>query len=64
MSINGKWTAVLNYTGGSVSVFNLTKSGTLQPYAQLIQDSERAVLIKTNRQEKAHVHERRFSHLR
>jgi 6-phosphogluconolactonase len=59
MSMNGKWLAVANYTGGNVSVFPITKSGSLQPYAQLIQDSGSS--INKDRQEKAHVHEAVFS---
>lgn len=58
-SDDGKWLAVANYTGGSVSVFPLNKNGSLQPYSQLIQDSGSSV--NKERQEKAHVHEAVFS---
>ena len=58
-SDDGKWLAVANYTGGSISVFPLNKNGSLQPYSQLIQDSGSS--INKERQEKAHVHAAVFS---
>ncbi|MDQ2718561.1 MAG: lactonase family protein [Bacteroidota bacterium] len=54
-----KWLAVANYTGGSTAMFPLNKNGTLKPYAELMQDSGSS--INKDRQEKAHVHETRFS---
>lgn len=59
-SNNGKWVAVANYSGGSVSVFPINENGSLRPYSQLIQDSGSSVNLE--RQEKAHVHESVFSH--
>ena len=59
MSMNGKWLVVANYTGGSLSAFPVNKNGSLNPYAQLIQDS--GTSINKERQEKAHVHEAVFS---
>ncbi len=56
---DGKWIAVANYTGGSVSVFPINKNGSLQQYSQLMQDSGNS--INKERQEKAHVHESVFS---
>ena len=59
MSMDGKWLVVANYSGGSVSAFPLNKNGSLNPYAQLIQDSGSS--INKERQEKAHVHAAVFS---
>ena len=59
ISSNDKWIAVANYTGGSVSVLPVNKNGSLQPLAQLIQDSGGSV--NKERQEKAHVHESVFT---
>lgn len=56
---DGKWLAVANYTGGSVSVFPINKDGSLQRFSQLMQDSGNS--INKERQEKAHVHESVFS---
>ena len=58
-SRDGKWIAVANYTGGSVSVFPVNKDGSLQHFSQLMQDSGNS--INKERQEKAHVHESVFS---
>lgn len=58
-SSNDKWIAVANYSGGSVSVLPVNKNGSLQPFAQLIQDSGSSV--NKDRQKKAHVHESVFS---
>ena len=58
-SVDGKWIAVANYTGGSVSVFPINKDGSLQRFSQLMQDSGSS--INKERQEKAHVHEAVFS---
>ena len=59
MSSDGKWIAVANYTSGSLSVFPVNKNGSLNHYAQLIQDTGSS--INKERQEKAHVHEAVFS---
>jgi 6-phosphogluconolactonase len=59
LSHDGNWLMVANYTGGSLSAFPVNPNGTLQPYAQLIQDSGSSV--NKERQEKAHVHEAVFS---
>ncbi|MEO8415673.1 MAG: lactonase family protein [Ginsengibacter sp.] len=58
-SSDGKWAAVANYTGGSLSVFPINTNGTLQPYSQLVKDSGGS--INKQRQQKAHVHESVFS---
>ena len=54
-----KWIAVANYSGGSLSVFQISKNGSMQPYSQLIQHT--GTSINKDRQEKAHVHETVFS---
>jgi 6-phosphogluconolactonase len=59
LNADGKWLAVANYSGGSAAIFPVNKNGSLQPYAQLIQDSVSS--INKDRQEKAHVHETVFS---
>jgi 6-phosphogluconolactonase len=59
MTIDGKWLAVANYSSGSVSAFPLNKNGSLNPYAQLIQNSGSS--INKERQEKSHVHAAVFS---
>jgi 6-phosphogluconolactonase len=59
LSDDGKWIAVANYTGGSLSVFPVNKDGSLEAYSQLFQDSGSS--IDKERQEKAHVHEAVFS---
>lgn len=58
-SADDKWLAVANYSGGSTAIFPLNKNGTLQPFAQLIQNTGSSV--NKDRQEKAHVHETVFS---
>ena len=59
ISDDGKWIAVANYSGGSVSVFPVNKNGSLQTHSQLMQDSGSSV--NKERQETAHVHEAVFS---
>jgi 6-phosphogluconolactonase len=59
ISDDGKWIAVANYTGGSLSVFPVNKDGSLEAHSQLFQDSGSSV--NKERQEKAHVHEAVFS---
>ena len=58
-SNDGKWIAVANYSGGSVSVFPVNEDGSLQPYSQLMQHAGSS--INRNRQQKPHVHETVFS---
>jgi len=50
----GEWVFVANYSGGSLAAFPVNKDGSLQPYAQLIQDTGSG--INKERQERAHVH--------
>ncbi len=59
INANDKWIAVANYTGGSLSAFQINKNGSLQPYSQLIQHT--GTSVNKDRQEKAHVHETVFS---
>ena len=56
---SGRWAAVANYTGGNRAIFPIAGDGTLQPYAQVIQDSGSSA--DKERQEKAHVHAAVFS---
>ncbi|MDP4285627.1 MAG: lactonase family protein [Bacteroidota bacterium] len=58
-SMDGKWLTVANYSSGSATAFRINKNGSLQPYAQLIQDTGGS--INKARQESAHVHETVFS---
>lgn len=59
VSKNNKWALVANYSGGSAAAFSLNNDGSLNPYAQLFQDSGTGV--NKQRQEKAHVHSVVFS---
>ena len=59
ISSDGRWLAVANYSGGSLSVFPIAGDGSLKPYAQLIQHSGSS--INKERQEKPHVHETVFT---
>ncbi|MES2005266.1 MAG: lactonase family protein [Bacteroidota bacterium] len=56
---DGKWVAVANYTGGSLSVFPIKSDGSLQPFAQHIMHTGKG--INPQRQEKPHVHSAFFS---
>ncbi|MCY7422705.1 MAG: lactonase family protein [Chitinophagaceae bacterium] len=56
---SNNWLAVANYSGGSASVLKINANGSLQPYAQLMQDSGKGT--NPARQEKAHVHSTVFS---
>lgn len=56
---NGKWVAVANYSGGSLSVFPVKNDGSLQPFAQHIIHKGKS--INTQRQEMPHVHSAFFS---
>ncbi len=53
-SKNGKWVFVANYSSGSLAALPVAKNGSLEPYAQLFQDSGSSIV--KDRQEKAHVH--------
>lgn len=54
-----RWVATANYTGGSVTMFPLTASGTVDSAAQLIEHHGHGP--NTQRQAKAHVHSTVFS---
>lgn len=56
---DGKWVAVANYSGGSVTLFPVNEDGSLQPFSQLIQHLGSSV--NKERQQKPHVHETVFS---
>lgn len=56
---NGKWVAVGNYSGGSLSVLPIGKDGGLLPYAQLVQHTGSGP--NKARQASAHVHSVFFS---
>ena len=56
---SGRWVALANYTGGSLSVFPIRADGTLLPYVQNIQHTGHSV--NPTRQEKSHVHSVVFS---
>ena len=56
---SGRWVALANYTGGSLSVFPIRADGALLPYAQNIQHTGHSV--NPTRQEKSHVHSVVFS---
>jgi 6-phosphogluconolactonase len=56
---SGRWVALANYTGGSLSVFPIKADGSLLPYVQNIQHTGHS--INPARQEKAHVHSVVFS---
>ena len=56
---NKKWVLAANYTGGSFAAFPLNKDGSLQPFAQLIQDTGSSIV--KGRQDKPHVHATFFS---
>lgn len=59
MDAKGKYLAVANYTGGSVTMMPVHSSGALMPYSQLIQ--HRGSGPNVQRQEKPHVHQAVFS---
>lgn len=50
----GKWLIVANYGGGSATVFPLENNGSIDPYAQLMQDTGSS--INASRQKMPHVH--------
>lgn len=52
--ITGKYLFVGNYNGGNLSIFNITKNGSLLPAIQTIAHTGKS--INKQRQEKAHVH--------
>ena len=54
-----QWVTVGNYSGGSLSVYPVNKNGSLEPFAQNIQNSGSS--INKQRQGKAHVHATVFS---
>ena len=54
VSTSGKWVAVANYTGGSLSVFPTDANGALKPFVRNIQHTGHGV--NPQRQEKPHVH--------
>src|ERR1700754_3529828 len=56
---SGRWVALANYSGGSLSVFPIRADGALLPYVQNIQHTGHS--INPARQEKAHVHSVVFS---
>src|ERR1700754_4617617 len=56
---SGRWVALANYTGGSLSVFPIRADGALLPYVQNIQHTGHS--INPARQEKSHVHSVVFS---
>lgn len=55
---DNKWLTVANYTSGTATVFPINKNGTVEPYAQLINDS---VYKKPGEIATPHVHETVFS---
>ncbi|TDH29120.1 lactonase family protein [Segetibacter sp. 3557_3] len=55
----GKWIAVGNYSGGSLSVLPVDSDGSLQPFSQNIVFTGKSV--HKSRQEKSHVHSTVFS---
>lgn len=59
VSKNNDWVVVANYSGGSAAALAANKDGSLNPIAQLLQDSGSSA--NTNRQEKPHVHSAVFS---
>jgi 6-phosphogluconolactonase len=56
---SGRWVALANYTGGSLSVFPVGGGGALLPYAQNFRHTGHS--INATRQEKSHVHSVVFS---
>lgn len=56
---SGRWVALANYTGGSLSVFPIKGDGALLPYVQNIQHTGHSV--NPTRQDKPHVHSVVFS---
>ena len=56
---SNNWLAVGNYSGGNTAVLKINANGSLQPYAQLMQDSGKGT--NPDRQEKPHVHATVFS---
>jgi len=56
---SGRWVALANYTGGSLSVFPIRADGALLPYVQNIQHTGHSV--NPTRQDKPHVHSVVFS---
>ncbi len=59
VSKNNKWVMVANYNGGSAAAFAANTDGSLQPSAELMQDTGSSANVQ--RQEKAHVHSTVFS---
>jgi 6-phosphogluconolactonase len=55
----GKFLAVANYSGGSVTMIPVDGSGALLPYSQLVQHTGKGA--NPQRQEKPHVHQAVFS---
>jgi len=55
----GRWVAVANYTGGSLSVFPIGAGGAVLPYVQNIQHTGHSV--HPTRQDRPHVHSVVFS---
>ena len=51
---SGRWVALANYTGGSLSVFPIRADGALLPYVQNIQHTGHSV--NPTRQDRSHVH--------
>jgi len=51
---SGRWVALANYTGGSLSVFPIRADGALLPYVQNIQHTGHSV--DPTRQDRSHVH--------
>ena len=56
---SGRWVALANYTGGSLSVFPTGAGGALLPYAQNFRHTGHSIIPA--RQEKSHVHSVVFS---
>jgi 6-phosphogluconolactonase len=56
---SGRWVALANYTGGSLSVFPIRADGAVLPYVQNIQ--HRGHSVNPTRQERSHVHSVVFS---
>ncbi len=56
---SGRWVALANYTGGSLSIFPVRADGSLLPYVQNIQHTGHS--INPARQDRAHVHSVVFS---
>ena len=56
---SGRWVALANYTGGSLSVFPIKGDGALLPYVQNVQHTGHS--INPTRQDKPHVHSVVFS---